>query len=213
MEKSLLICCEKFYVLIHDIVKKNITVNADFFEELKDAVVAFAAKARLQGFTQAEMDLSQYALIALIDELISYYYPQANHHWPARSLQLYYYQTNIAGHLFFENLNSLLLDGHNNQSVLEIYYFCLQLNFQGQHAGNLNVIADYRQRLKGYVSTPLTVETTSDDRDQGVPLWLLLSVLLFLFLMVYAVFIVFFNEQVFRVTTDLDAYAEQLAEI
>lgn len=212
MTKSFLNYCEPLYLLINDIVKKNREVNATFFEALKEFFETFERSAIIGGFSKAEIELSKYALVALLDELVTYYYPHANHHWPARSLQLYYYQTNIAGYRFFENLNELLMDKSKNRYVLEVYYFCLQLQFKGRYQGHDDSIREYQQQLKTYFTSIEDKTDLQDVREHRVPLWLLLSVIIFLILIMYAAFTVFVNEKIFVVTADLNAYAEQLED-
>lgn len=213
MKKSLLCCFEKFYSILNEIIKKTIEVDEVFFQVLKECFESFEKNAAAYGFYQADIQLGKYALVALVDELISRYYPNVNHHWPVRSLQLYYYQSNIAGNLFFENLDNLLVDQQNKRLVLEVYYVCLSLEFKGRYRDQDELLEEYRRRVRLSLEIDVVIEKPIDFRSEGVPVWALLTSVMILMLILYAVFIVCVSEYFFVVENALSTYAEQLQHV
>ncbi len=92
-----------------------------------------AGKAREANVPDPDVADAKYALVAFIDEQIFRSPWPGRNQWMGRPLQLVYYNENTAGEGFFTRLNTL----QNNPSrahVLEIYYLCLTLGFQGMYA-------------------------------------------------------------------------------
>jgi type IV/VI secretion system ImpK/VasF family protein len=210
MEKSLLTCCEQLYLIVTDIRGKAIQIDADFFEVLKNAFEQFEKNAALQGLSQSEIQLGKYALVALVDELILHYYPNVNHNWPARSLQLYYYQSNIAGNQFFESLDELLLNQASHRILLEVYYFCLNLGFKGQYRNHPDRVNEYKQALGVAIAPDPVVHASTTLTEYQLPCWLLAVLMVAFTLLIYFIFVACVSDKIFVVTTDLNAYAEQL---
>lgn len=74
-----------------------------------------------------------YALAAFIDEQVLRSPWQGRQQWMARPLQLIYFGEATAGEGFFTRMQALQADVSRSH-VLEIYYLCLALGFQGQYA-------------------------------------------------------------------------------
>lgn len=87
---------------------------------------------------------ARFAVLAWVDELIM------NSSWPGRGdwqhLMLKYYGTLNAGNQFFERLER---PAASERDVLEIYYFCLALGFEGKFAlaENPRALRELKQRL------------------------------------------------------------------
>jgi type VI secretion system protein ImpK len=76
---------------------------------------------------------AKYALVALIDETVLSVPGICRDYWFTRPLQLDLFGDNIAGEEFFNKLQRMLLDAEKNKDVLEIYYLCLSLGFEGKY--------------------------------------------------------------------------------
>lgn len=74
-----------------------------------------------------------YALAAFIDEQVLRSPWQGRQQWMARPLQLIYFGESTAGEGFFQRMQALQSDPSRSH-VLEVYYLCLALGFQGQYA-------------------------------------------------------------------------------
>ncbi len=88
--------------------------------------------ARKAGASTPQIEEARFALIAMLDEAI------LNSKWPGRDawrtlpLQLELLKINVAGEEFFKRLERLRQNPEENREVLEIYYDCLALGFEGR---------------------------------------------------------------------------------
>ncbi len=76
---------------------------------------------------------AKYALVALIDETVLCVPGICRDYWFTRPLQLDLFGDNIAGEEFFNKLQKLGLEMEKKKDVLEIYYICLSLGFEGRY--------------------------------------------------------------------------------
>jgi type VI secretion system protein ImpK len=96
-------------------------------------VDAMRARARENGVSQRDADDMAYAIVALIDEVaLSRPEPLAGY-WMNNSLQLKYFNENVAGEGFFTRLADIRKQGRR-VDALRVYYQCLLLGFQGKHS-------------------------------------------------------------------------------
>jgi type VI secretion system protein ImpK len=92
-----------------------------------------SGKARDAGIPDQDVADAKYALVAFIDEQIFRSPWPGRNQWMGRPLQLVYYNENTAGEGFFQKLTALQ-NQPNRLHVLEIFYLCLALGFQGMYA-------------------------------------------------------------------------------
>lgn len=90
-------------------------------------------KAHEQGISDSDAGEAKYALVAFVDEQIFRSPWPGRQQWMGRPLQLVYYNENTAGEGFFHRMDALSRD-QSRAHVLEIYYLCLALGFQGIYA-------------------------------------------------------------------------------
>jgi type VI secretion system protein ImpK len=83
--------------------------------------------------TQTSIEETKYALIALMDETVLSVPGASRDYWISRPLQLDYFGDNLAGQEFFNKLQNLLLQPESKKDVLEVYYLCLSLGFEGKY--------------------------------------------------------------------------------
>ncbi len=89
------------------------------------------ATAKRQGILDKDVQDAGFAVVAWADETILKHTTWKSHQeWNRYPLQLEYYQTRNAGEEFFERLEKL---GAAQQTVREVYYFCLGMGFSGQY--------------------------------------------------------------------------------
>src|SRR3989442_9695308 len=72
------------------------------------------------------------ALVLFEDEMVSASTWSGRDQWDAQSLEQERFKSSLAGQKFFENIDALR-DSH--RQVLEIYYLCLTLGFEGGYRG------------------------------------------------------------------------------
>jgi type VI secretion system protein ImpK len=94
------------------------------------------------GMAQDSIAEAKYAIVALMDEAVLSVPGACRDYWISRPMQLDYFGDNIAGQEFYEKLQKLLLQPENKKDVLEVYYLCLALGFEGKYR-----IANPEERL------------------------------------------------------------------
>ena len=106
--------------------------------ELRSAVErqlsTMGERARYAGIVPEDILEAQYAIVALIDELLARVqgWPgQAE--WRTRPLQFTRFNENTAGENFFRRL-AILEEQPHRAHVLQIYFLCMAVGFQGRHA-------------------------------------------------------------------------------
>jgi type VI secretion system protein ImpK len=85
------------------------------------------------GIAPEDVDRARFAVVAFADEtVLKSDWPQKEA-WMAGSLQFEIYERYDAGEEFFNRLEQLRADPSGNIEVLEVYYLCLALGFQGRY--------------------------------------------------------------------------------
>jgi len=119
---------------------------------------AFSEMERLAYDRHISTDMikdTKYAMVAFIDEMIlNSKWPHRNE-WMVEPLQLRYFGEHLAGEGFFERLKQLRQTGERNADVLELYYICMQLGFEGVYKLNgyeqlMSLQIDLRSQLENY---------------------------------------------------------------
>jgi len=88
--------------------------------------------ARKTGVSSVAVEEARFALVALLDEAV------LNSAWPGKDiwrvtpLQLELLKINVAGEEFYKRLDRLRQNLDENREVLEVYYDCLALGFEGR---------------------------------------------------------------------------------
>jgi type VI secretion system protein ImpK len=85
------------------------------------------------GIAKRDLDEAKYAIVAFIDEQLFRSPWAGRQQWMLEPLQLVYFNENTAGEGFFERVDVLERDP-SRLHVLQIYYLCLALGFQGKYA-------------------------------------------------------------------------------
>ncbi len=105
---------------------------AEFRKRVVKMVEKMEEDARKAGVSSVAVEEARFALVALFDEAV------LNSAWPGKDtwrvtpLQLELLKINVAGEEFFNRLERLRQNLDENREVLEIYYDCLALGFEGR---------------------------------------------------------------------------------
>lgn len=106
-----------------EVLRQRINVT---FENLRQ-------RAQQADIPSADAMEAIYALAAFMDEQILRSPWPARQQWMAQPLQLVYFHENTAGEGFYNRLAGLEADP-DRAHVVQIYYICLALGFQGKYA-------------------------------------------------------------------------------
>ncbi len=98
----------------------------------KAFVEAMLRRAADEGFSHEDSQDIAYALVAFIDEAALNASDALRQHWQSNPLQTHFFSEAVAGEGFFERLQRLRGDAHRAE-VLQAYYLCLALGFQGRY--------------------------------------------------------------------------------
>ena len=90
-------------------------------------------RAREAGFSENEVYKASFALVAFADETVHSSDWDEKAAWQNRPLQLERFDRYDAGEEFFAQLDELRTDPHEHPQVLEVYYLCLALGFEGRY--------------------------------------------------------------------------------
>ena len=88
---------------------------------------------------------AMYAVVALIDEAVLSSGGECREYWLGRPLQLDYFGEAMAGEEFFNRLEGVLKTPGEKSDVIEVYFLCLALGFEGRYK-----LTD-RSRLSAYM--------------------------------------------------------------
>jgi type VI secretion system protein ImpK len=138
--------------------RQSVSDAASFRAQIWAAVRTANDTARARGYTQEDIELAIFAVIAFVDESIFNLRHPIFADWPRQPLQEERYGHHVAGEIFFQNLQKLLTRDDSPQlaDLLEVYYLCLLLGFAGRYSlggrGELRAIlqqtADKLQRIR-----------------------------------------------------------------
>lgn len=116
---------------------------ASFRNNVKQSLTTADREARQLGYASQTVKLAVYALIVHIDECVLNSGNPAFQAWHGKPLQEEVFGDHRGGELFFENLRGLLTqpDTEELADLLEVYYLCLLLGFQGRYGGDQGALS------------------------------------------------------------------------
>lgn len=132
---------------------------------VRDHLDQMTREGKRAGLGSDDLKELEYPLVAFIDETI------LNSSWPHRSawkanpMQLERFGETIAGERFFDRLERVRAAGEAKLDLLEIYYYCLALGFQGKYG----LGGDRLRRLMTEVRKELGFPRTEPDRAPVSP--------------------------------------------
>lgn len=177
--------------------------SANLPADLRDRVLAGFDTLERTAFEQqipsATVEEAKYALTAFVDESVMASEWPGRLEWMTQPLQLELFGEHLAGEGFFKRLGALRQGGEQNVDLLEVYYICLQLGFEGVYRlrGLEQLMAlqvDLRSQIDGYrgVSDP-RLATDGTPRvgvfqrvGRHLPYWVVVSVTLAVILVGYS---------------------------
>lgn len=139
---------------------RQTVANADSFRaHIKESLRVAAQDALNAGYTQEDVQLALYAVVAFVDESVLNSHQPVFADWPRLPLQEELFGGHIAGESFFDNLQRLLgrTDFVQAADLLEVFYICVLLGYRGRYAitragelgGIMNAVRDKIERIRG----------------------------------------------------------------
>ena len=173
---------------------------AGFRETLVQQLAAFEQAATKRGIKPETILVARYALCTLLDEAVSSTPWGGTAQWMKESLLVTFYRETGGGEKFFLLLNKMGENPAANIDLLEFFYACLALGFEGRFRvidGGKQQLEQTRERLFELIrrqreqeDTDLSVrwkgiETKPRRISSGLVLWLTLSGCALLLVAVY----------------------------
>jgi type VI secretion system protein ImpK len=135
--------------------QKAASLNSGFRDQAQAAFIAMEKSAFEHQIGMVEFKDAKYAMAAYIDEVVLSSTWPGRLEWMSHPLQLEFFGEHTAGEGFFTRLGNLRQGGEENVNLLELYYYCLQLGFEGiyrvkglEHLMALQV--DLRSQIDSY---------------------------------------------------------------
>jgi type VI secretion system protein ImpK len=166
------------------------TISQQDVEELRrrvrEAFGEFERRAAAAGLRPETLGACHYALCATVDDVASNMPWGSRNVWADQSMARVFHNDTSGGERFFELLQHFERDPETHFEVLELFYFCLSLGFQGRFrllAEGASDLAGARARLhriirrrRGEVAAELSphwrgIEAPHRPLTAFVPLW------------------------------------------
>jgi type VI secretion system protein ImpK len=133
LEKAYVACADVITLAMQLSTSRELPSLEVLQRRLESLFDQMAVKGRELGIPDADVADMRYAVVAFVDEQILKSPWPGRNQWMARPLQLAYYGENTAGEGFFTKMDQISRQP-DRTNVLEIYFLCLSLGFQGIYA-------------------------------------------------------------------------------
>jgi type VI secretion system protein ImpK len=140
---------ELFTAVVRLRARRQEVSNADLFRsQVLHSIKTAEAAARARGYTDEDIRLAIFAVVAFLDESLLNLRQAVFNDWVRRPLQEEMFGRHVGGEIFFDQLQQLLerRDSDEAADVLEVYYLCLLLGYLGRFSisskGDLRVLME-----------------------------------------------------------------------
>lgn len=126
---------ELFTAIVRLRARRQEVSNAELFRgQVLHSIKTAEQSARASGYTDADIKLAVFAVVAFLDESLLNLRQAVFADWVRRPLQEEMFGRHVGGEVFFDHLQELLerRDSQEVADVLEVYYLCLLLGYLGR---------------------------------------------------------------------------------
>jgi type VI secretion system protein ImpK len=135
--------------------RQQIQGSEAFRARMKATLDEIGRAAAQRGYKVADVQEASFAVIAFLDEAVLTSNDSGRNQWAQRTLQEELFNQRSGGELFFQHLDQLRShhDSPPLAQVLEVYYLCLLLGYEGKYAvdskADLHLLMDgLRERIE-----------------------------------------------------------------
>jgi len=176
---------------------------------LINEIKAFDMKARGLGYAADQVQTARYILCSLIDEIVLNTPWGGNSIWATQGMLVTFHKESWGGEKFFQILNTIISQPGKFLDLLEIFYYCLSLGFEGKYRvqqRGKEQLQDIRenlyqviQRQRGDYDKELSFQWQgiTDKRNplvKYVPFWVIAAATAVFLMLLYLVFLFFINQ-------------------
>lgn len=127
----LLECTAHLFALVMPLRSGGSDAPDDLYEQVLDGFDIFERLAFERQISTADVQSAKFAIATFIDEAVMASSWPHRMEWMSQPLQLKLFGEHLGGEVFFVKLSELRQRGEQNLDLLELYYVCLQLGFEG----------------------------------------------------------------------------------
>src|SRR5580658_4659563 len=161
--------CSDLMILAAQIGQGAVSMSvADLRRKLDELIADMTRRGQSAAITPEDLRDASYAIIALFDEILVKANWPGRQEWQASPMQFIQFRENTAGDNFFRRAE-VLCDQPHRAHVLEVYFLCMALGFQGRYALS-NSLAEcdaFYQRIGGVLAG--STQPSEVLSPQGVP--------------------------------------------
>jgi type VI secretion system protein ImpK len=170
--------------------RQRVTDSETFRAQVQNALRLAEQDALRRGYTQEDVRVAVFAVVAFLDESILNAQNPIFADWPRKPLQLELFGVQIAGEIFFRNIERLLArqDSEPLADLLEVHQLCLLLGFRGKYGATgtgeirtiLSQIEEKIRRIRKMTVEPqwqVRPEAIINPGDRWIPIlrWVLIG--------------------------------------
>jgi len=211
-DKNILVGCA--LPLLSLVTQLRNTASHGSVSELRIAVIneikTFDIKARQAGCPAEQVQTARYALCVLIDEVVLNTPWGCNSIWNTQGMLITFHKEAWGGEKFFQVLNNIMPQPGTYLDLLELFYYCLSLGFEGKYKveeQGQNKLYDVRENLyqvierhKGDYEQDLSIHWRgiTDHRNvlsRYIPLWVIAAIVSAVLATIFMTFFFFINQQ------------------
>ena len=197
---------------------------AELQQRLTQEIREFESRLLKEGIAEEQARLASYALCALLDEAVLNTPWGANSFWGHQTLLVIFHQEAFGGEKFFQILEHLTRRPAQNLELIELFWICLALGFEGKYRllpNGANQLEQARSdiyqlihRIRGDQDAELSVrwrgiQDARNPLTRYAPLWVVASVAGALLLVIYLGFVLWLNGVSDAVARDLYALGRE----
>jgi type VI secretion system protein ImpK len=149
-----------------------------FRAQISSSLNAAGQEALRRGYASEDVRAVTFAIVAFLDESILNSHNPAFGDWVRQPLQQQMFGVDVAGEIYFRNVDHLLSRNDSQQlaDTLEIYQLCLLLGFRGRHSAGsnaelrnvANIITERIHRIRGGISMVLSPGATPPSEPASI---------------------------------------------
>lgn len=115
--------------------RQNVTDEQSFRANALAGLHSAIQQGTSQGYSQGDVSMAGYAVVALLDESVLNLRSPAFASWAGHPLQQELWREDLAGEAFFKYLQSLMgrRDSVELADILEVFYLCILLGYRGRY--------------------------------------------------------------------------------
>tara|TARA_R110000868_G_scaffold10639_5_gene51699 strand:+ start:9175 stop:9918 length:744 start_codon:yes stop_codon:yes gene_type:complete len=206
-------------------IELGASIDDSFHQDVLSYFTKFEQRAREKNISNETISEAKYALAAFIDELVLSSAWPGRKAWMSKTLQWKFFNEHVAGEGFFKHLASLRQGGETNLQLIELYYVCIQLGFEGLYRmrgmeARQALLVDVKAQIDGYrraqdnvlSGNSIIKKSIMTKVGQHIPYWSIASITIALVFFIYSGFSLAIHSHADHTVKELQTYQAQLLQ-